>query len=279
MTTASLSYMNPHLLWSPSQLAARLHDPSVKILDVRLGEAFAMGHIVGARHFSIYGLNTYDTDEAPLRSFCRTWAFLVGQRGISADDTVVVCGQILGMTAARGFWFFEYLGHRNIHVLDGGYTAWAKAGLPITRDAELPKPVVYRYDPVRERVATRHDVMAAIGRPEAAILDTRSVGEFRGTDRRADRGGTIPSATHQDWEHHLTPEGTMKPADVLRAQFEEIGVTPEKEIIAFCNTGYRSAHAYLALRLLGYPYVRNYVSSWQEWANRPELPVVKPGEK
>jgi thiosulfate/3-mercaptopyruvate sulfurtransferase len=276
MTEQGNRYVNPHLLWSPAQLAARLGDPSLKILDVRLGEAYAMGHIVGARHFSIYALNTYDTDEAPLRSFTRMWAFLVGQRGITADDTVVVYGQILGMTAARGFWFFEYLGHKDIHVLDGGYDAWMRAGLPTTRDAELPKPAPYVYTPVRERVATRHDVLAAIANPKSVILDTRSAEEWRGTDRRADRGGTIPSAVHQSWEKHLTADGMMKPADTLRSQFEALGITPDKEVIALCNTGYRSAHAYLALRLLGYPYARNYVGSWQEWANRPELPVVKP---
>jgi thiosulfate/3-mercaptopyruvate sulfurtransferase len=68
----------------------------------------------------------------------------------------------------------------------------------------------------------------------------------------------------------------MRPAGELRRQFEQIGVTPDKDIIPYCNTGYRSAHAYLALRLLGYPHVRNYVGSWQEWGNRPELPVIVP---
>ena len=276
MTDRGKGYVNPHLLWSPAQLAARLENPSLKLLDVRLGEAYAVGHILGARHFSVYGVNTYDTDDAPLRSFTRMWAFLVGQRGICADDTVIVYGQILGMTAARAFWFFEYLGHKNIHVLDGGYDAWTRAGLPITRDAKLPKAVPYLYSEVRERVATRHDVLAAISRPQAVILDTRSEAEWRGVDRRADRGGTIPSAVHQDWENHLTTDGMMKPAELLRSQFEALGVTSDKEVIALCNTGYRSAHAYLALRLLGYPKVRNYVGSWQEWGNRPELPVITP---
>ncbi len=110
------------------------------------------------------------------------------------------------------------------------------------------------------------------------ILDTRSRGDWLGTDRRAARGGAVPGAVHQDWAAHLNADGAMRPAGELRALFQGIGATPEREIIAYCNTGYRSAHAYLALRLLGYPRVRNYLGSWQEWAERPELPVVVPDE-
>ena len=62
----------------------------------------------------------------------------------------------------------------------------------------------------------------------------------------------------------------------LRAIFEARGATPDKKITVYCNTGFRSAHAYLAMRLLGYPDVRNYVGSWQEWGNREGLPIARP---
>lgn len=119
-------------------------------------------------------------------------------------------------------------------------------------------------------------MLDAIENPNVVILDTRSEGEYLGTDVRASRGGAVPQAVHQDWQNHLDSAGKMKSADKLRSQFEQIGVTQDKQIIAYCNTGYRSAHAYLALRLLGYPNVRNYLGSWQEWATREELPVEIP---
>lgn len=269
-------FANPDLLWTVETLHARLDDPGLRIIDVRVGEAFAMGHIPGARHFSIYSVNTYDTDDAPMKSFVHMWATLLGQRGVTADNTILVYGDIAGMTGARGFWFLEYLGHRDIHLLDGGYDAWTRADLPIARDAERPSAQAFGYDPMPERVATRHDVLAAIGDPDSVILDTRSEKEWLGADRRAARGGAVPGAVHQDWVDHLTPQGEIKPPDELRRQFEALAVTPDKEVIAYCNTGYRSAHAYLVLRLLGYPRVRNYVGSWQEWGNRAELPVVRP---
>ncbi len=269
-------YANSDLLWPREALLARLDDPSLRLIDVRPGERFAMGHIPGARHFDIYAVNCDDTDDAPLESFTRMWAFLLARRGVSFDDTIVFCGEITGMTAARGLWFLEYLGHRDVHVLDGGYSGWDAAGLPVTRDASVSSPSVFQFSADRGRLATYRDVQAAIGSGDSIVLDTRGRAEWTGEDRRAARGGTVPGSVHLEWTNHLTQEGAMKPASELRALFEAHGVTPDKQVIALCQTGYRSAHAYLALRLLGYPNVRNYLGSWNEWGNREGLPVSVP---
>ncbi len=267
---------NPDLVWDIAALKARLGKPGLKVIDVRVGEDYAMGHIPGAVHFSVYGVNTYDTDEAPLKSFTRMWAVLVGMRGIAMDDTIVVYDDISGMSAARAFWFLEYLGHGDVHLLDGGFNGWRDAKLPVSKDAEAPKATPFDFTAVADRVATYQDMLDAVDAPDKVILDTRSEKEWLGTDRRAARGGTIPSAVHLDWENHLTADGTLKSADGLQTLFEAHGVTADKEILAFCNTGYRSAHAYLVLRVLGYPRVRNYVGSWQEWGNRDGCPVAVP---
>ncbi len=264
------------LLWTPAELSERLLDTDLRIIDCRPGERYAMGHIPEARHFDIYAINCDDTDEAPLNSFVRMWAFLLGNRGVSFDSTVLFYDDITGSTAARGFWFLEYLGHPDVHVIDGGFSAWARDDFPITRDAEPSAAVPFEYAVERERLATYHDVLEAIDRSDAVILDTRGDGEWLGKEQRAARLGAIPSAVHLDWRHHLTKDGAMRPEAELRAQFEAIGITPDKEIIPYCQTGYRSAHAYMALRLLGYPRVRNYLGSWKEWGNRESLPIVVP---
>ncbi len=273
---AAKAFAVPDLLWDVAELQSRLGRSGLKVLDVRVGEDYAMGHIPGAVHFSVYGVNTYDTDEAPLKSFTHMWAFLLGLRGISADETIVVYDDISGMSAARAFWFLEYLGHGDVHLLDGGFNAWRAAGLEIARDAQAPKATSFRYDTVRDRVATYQDMRDAIDDRDKVILDTRSEKEWLGIDKRAARGGTIPNAVHLDWENHLTADGRMKTADDLQSMFDLRGVSANKEVLAFCNTGYRSAHAYLVLRMLGYPRVRNYVGSWQEWGNRESCPVVIP---
>ena len=120
-------------------------------------------------------------------------------------------------------------------------------------------------------------MQAAIGQPGAVILDTRSDGEYCGTTVRAARGGAIPGAVHIEWTRNLGPDGAFKPAAELKQMYDDAGVTPDREVITYCQGGYRAAHSYLALRLLGFPKVRNYVGSWKEWGDRLDLPIEVPG--
>ena len=277
MDIAARDYANPDLLWSPEYLNTQLGRPDLKIIDTRPAEAFAKGRIPGARHFDLYFVNTDDTDPAPLNAFTRMWANLLGWRGVQATDTIVFYGAFTDMCAARGFWFTEYLGHADVHVLDGGITAWAQAGLALETESEPPKPVKFSFTPDMRTVATYSSVLGAIDDPACVIVDNRSYAEFMGTDKRALHGGAIPTAKHKDWvDLYDHQSGCMKDAVQLRSAFESVQALPDKDITLYCNTGYRSAHAYLALRLLNYPRIRNYVGSWQEWGNREGLPIWKP---
>ena len=95
---------------------------------------------------------------------------------------------------------------------------------------------------------------------------------------RAARGGAIPGAVHLEWKNSLGPDGAFKPAGELSAMFARAGVTPDKEVVPYCQGAYRAAHSYLALRLLGFPRVRNYLGSWKEWGDRTELPIEVPSD-
>ncbi len=226
-------YANPDLLWSAEQLKERMDDPNLRIIDTRPGERYTMGHIPGARHFDVYGVNSDDSDEAPLRNFFNMWAFLLGNRGVSFENTIVFYDDFVGNTSVRGFWMLELFGHKDVHVLDGGYRAWERAGYETTRDAEVPQAAPFKMAFEPHRLATREDVMAAIEDDNHMLLDTRSVEEWEGRGKRAKRDGIIPGAVWQEWLQHLTPDGEMKTAAELRAQFEAIGVTPEKEVTAY----------------------------------------------
>ena len=267
------------LLWDPATLAARLDDDDdVLVLDVRRGERYANGHVPGALHFSVYGINTYDSDPAPLASFTRMWAFQLAIAGICRDDIIVVCGEFTDEAAARAFWFLEYLGHEQVVVLDGGVRAWAAAGQPLVHEADPPSPGPYPCEAVESVCATWSDVVAAIDDPSTVILDTRSDKEWYGEDARgAARGGAVPGAVHLEWVRNLDDKGRMLDEATLRELYASVGITTQTPVIAYCNTGYRSAHAYLALRLLGHSDVSNYVASWQEWGNRMECPVEMHG--
>jgi thiosulfate/3-mercaptopyruvate sulfurtransferase len=272
-------YTNPQLLITPQELSAALADVADArplLLDMRPPEDYAAGHIPGAIHIDLWGVSLIDTDPAPLNAFMWMIHHLLAQHGVSASTPVVVYDDQSGIRAARAFWFLEYFGHPIVRMLDGGFTAWTAAGHEVTRDAGPPPKSEWKEEKRPETIATWREVHAALGQPGTVILDTRSDGEYHGTTVRAKRGGAIPGAVHIEWTKNLTPHGDFKPADELRAMYEEAGVTPDKEVITYCQGGYRAAHSYLALRLLGYSRVRTYVGSWKEWGDREHLPIEVP---
>jgi len=267
-------YANPDLLTTPEKLRRALEQPAKPLLiDLRPPEDFAAGHIPGAVHLDLWGVSLIDTDPAPLKAFMWMIDHLFQLRGVEQSTPVVVYDEQSGLRAARAFWFLEYFGHPDVRVLDGGFGAWVHAGLPVTRDAAPPKQSTWTGTPQERTLATWRDVKSRLGNPDVVIVDTRSAEEHNGTLVRAKRGGKIPGAVHVEWTRNLAADGRFKPADELRAMYEGAGVTPDKEVVTYCQGGYRAAHGYLALRLLGYPRVRNYTGSWKEWGDRTELPV------
>ena len=273
-----MQYRNPQLLWSVHQLQEQLRDPGLVLFDLRPPEEFANGHIPGARSFDIFGISLTDTRPQPLQSFLWIIEHLIQAKGVNSDSTVVIYDEIAGARAARLFWFLEYFGHSDVHVLNGGFKAWESAGLPAIHRAVTPKAGNFKMRPRRELLATVEDVQQKLMTGEAIIVDTRSDGEYTGQTVRAARGGAIPGAVHLEWTHNLDENGCFKSADDLRRMYLDRGIGPDKEIIPHCHGGYRSAHTYLALRLIGYPNVRNYLGSWGEWGNRLDLPVEHPTE-
>jgi thiosulfate/3-mercaptopyruvate sulfurtransferase len=275
MADSSQGYANPQLLVTPDELRRLLDGPAPPLLlDVRAAHLYAGGHLPGAVHLDLWGLSLIDTDVAPLQAFVWMIEHLFALRGVSNDRPVVVYEEDSGMRAARVFWFLEYFGHPAVRVLDGGARAWREAGLSLTTDAREPDETTWKGSREESRLATWQDVHARLGRPDVALLDVRSDGEFQGTTVRAARGGAIPGAVHVEWKNNLGADGRFKPAEQLRALYEPAGVTPDREVITYCQGGYRAAHTYLALRLLGYPKVRNYLGSWKEWGDRVELPIT-----
>jgi thiosulfate/3-mercaptopyruvate sulfurtransferase len=265
------------MLVTPEELQRELQSAQPPLLlDLRPAEEFAAGHLPGSFHLDLWGISLIDTSEAPLRAFMWMIGHLFSLRGVTPDRPVVLYESTSGMRAARAFWLLEYLGHPNVRVLDGGVPAWGRAELPFTTDAKAPVASTWHGEPNPDVLASADDLKQRLGKVETAIVDTRSDAEYFGEQVRAKRGGAIPGAVHLEWTNNLKPDGTYKSAAELKAMYESLGVTPDREVVTYCQGGYRAAHSYLALRLAGFPRVRNFTGSWKEWGDREDLPIERP---
>lgn len=267
------------LLISAKALKEKLGSDSLNLIDVRPAEDFAQGHIPGAVHFDLFGLSLIDTSEAPLKAFMHMIHHVFELRGVSDSKEVVVYENNSGMRAARALWFLDYFGHPNARMLDGGMQEWKAAGFAPTTEVTSPKGTGFKISERREVLATADDVLQSLNKKYVSILDTRSRGEYVGTQVRAARGGAIPGAIHIEWTDNLDAGGKFKSDAELKAMYSRAGITPDKEVISYCQGGYRAAHSYVALRLIGFPKIRNYIGSWKEWGDRADLPIENTAEQ
>jgi thiosulfate/3-mercaptopyruvate sulfurtransferase len=272
---ASGGYARAELLAETAWLAQHLNDTDLRIVDMRSEGAYRKGHLPGAVHLDWKALKDPDNElyVIPPEKF----ATLMSQLGISNDTTVVGYDDQGGLGPARLWWVLDYYGHRNAKVLNGGWNKWAKENHPVTTEVPPPPPAQFSVNIDAGKVCLVEELLADMKRPNVVIVDARSAAEYSGFDVQAKRGGHIPGTLNIDWVRNVTNDAlkTFKPAPELRKMYVAAGVTPDKEIIVHCHTGVRAAHTIFTLTLLGYNQLRNYDGSWQEWGNRPDLPIAR----
>jgi len=265
-------------------LAEHLADPGVIVAEVDENpELYEEGHIPGA-----VKLDWKDDLQDPLvRDVVSSTAFeqLMGERGIGNDTTVVLYGDKNNWFAAYAYWYLKVFRHEDVRLLDGGRQKWIEEGRDLTAAASTPGPVAYTAQDRDESIRIRRDeVLAGLGGPGIALVDVRSPQEFAGElvappgyeQEGASRTGHIPGAQSIPWATAVRDDGTFKALDELREIYAAKGITPDKEIRAYCRIGERSAHTWFVLReLLGYENVRNYDGSWTEWGNLVDVPIER----
>jgi thiosulfate/3-mercaptopyruvate sulfurtransferase len=276
-------YAKPVLV-TTDWLAERLGDEGLVVAEVdESPELYDEGHIPGA-----VKLHWRDDLQDPVeRDIVEKGEFerLLGSLGISNETTVVLYGDKNNWFAAYAYWYLKTYGHGDVRILDGGRQKWTDEERELTTEVPSPAPVEYRASDRDESIrAYRDQVREWIGAGDRALVDVRSPGEFAGDlvappgyeQEGAQRAGHIPTAASIPWASAVADDGTFRSADELRELYAGKGVTPDKEVTAYCRIGERSAHTWFVLReLLGYERVRNYDGSWTEWGNLVDVPIEK----
>jgi thiosulfate/3-mercaptopyruvate sulfurtransferase len=265
------------LLIEPEQLQPCLADPTVLIVDLCDPPGYPAGHIPGAVRLDYAELVRIEPPAMGLLPHEAHLSELLSRLGLTPDRHVVAYDDEGNGRAGRLLWTLAALGHERVSLLNGGIHAWDAAAAPLETGFRHPSPSRYQARLVNPPtvVADKDYLLARLGQPDLALLDTRTPAEFAGLDVRAARGGHIPGAVNLNWTDTMDPRRQLRlqPDPVLRKLLETRGVTPDQEVIVYCQTHHRSAHTYWVLRYLGYPRVRGYAGAWSEWGNDPDLPV------
>jgi thiosulfate/3-mercaptopyruvate sulfurtransferase len=270
-------YANPELLVDPAWVAARLDDANVRLIDLSDSEeVYEAGHIPGAVYVDMRE-DIVNPDD-PTRGQIMTregMSELFSSLGIEQDDTLVLYDNKDNVQAARAYWSFKYYQHPDVRILNGGTGKWLDDGYELTADAASFPTSTYIANAADPAIRTTwQDVVASVDDTSTLFCDTRSSLEYHGVNRRAEYGGHIPGAVNVDWPAAVNSDGTFRSAAELYTLYTNAGFTPDRDIVTYCQTGVRSAHTWFVLQeLLGYPSVRNYDGSWEEYGNRSDSPI------
>ncbi len=302
-------------LISTDELAARVGDPGVRVVDVRwyLGRpgegrvAYHAGHIPGAIFVDLDSdlAATAGPGRHPLPD-PRVFAARLGALGIGSEHEVVAYDDVGGWVAARLWWMLDDLGHRAVSVLDGGYQAWIGGGNPVATVNTEPVAGIAAGRPAARldladhwtKVVDRDGLRARLGK--VVLLDARGAPRYRGDVEPVDPvAGHIPTARNAPTDGNLGVDGRFLPARDLEARFISLGAgsggvggvggggvggvgggSLGVEVVTSCGSGVSACHNALAMRIAGLVDPVLYPGSWSDWssAGYPGAIGPEPGE-
>ena len=260
------------------------NDPQVRIVEVDVDtKAYDEGHVPGA-----VGWDWQTQLSDPIRRDVIQkidLEKLLGEAGIDNATTVILYGDNNNWFATWAFWELKIYGHKNVRIMNGGRKKWLAEGRPLTKDSPtLSKTNYHAAEPDFSLRAFLPDVSRLPGHTNGwSLIDVRSADEYSGKilsppglPETCQRGGHIPGAFNVPWGKNVNEDGTFKTPEELKAIYEPLGVTPEKNVVAYCRIGERSSLTWFVLKyLLGFKNVKNYDGSWTEWGNLVNAPVTR----
>ena len=256
---APLGFVKAQNLITAQELGKIYKNKDVVIVSTRKASDYKKVHIFGAVHVD----HTQLYNDGPVKNMLKSpeeIAKILGSKGIGDSKKVVLYDDGTGKYAGRLYWVLDYLGAKDVKILDGHMDAWRAARKPVTKNPTKVSPATFTAKADKSKIATMAEVKAG----GATIIDARSAAEFNGTATTELRKGHIPGAINIEFSQTMDAKGKIKSADALKSVFAK--VPKGKEVIIYCESGVRAGIIYFALTsVLGYDNVKVYDGAYLEW--------------
>lgn len=266
-------------------LAEHLQDSNLIVADCRftLGQPLSgrseydREHLPGAVYFDLdRQLSSPVTEHGgrhPLPDL-QDFAAVLSAAGIGPGTTVVAYDDQGGAMASRLWWLLRYVGHEQVYLLDGGFSAWRAAGYPVTAEAPAARAAsaLYPVQPQAAMLLHVDDVRARLGQPGVTLIDSRETPRYRGEVEPIDAvAGHIPGAKNRFWKAALDEQGRWRDAAGQADRFRDLDA--DGEIVVYCGSGVTACPNVLALEEAGFRNVKLYAGSWSDWISYEGNPI------
>ena len=264
------------LLIEPNELEELLNKPNIVIVDLCKAKQYAQAHIPGAHFVNYADIVHIKKPIMGLLPDVENFSKLVSSLGINENTHVIAYDDEGGGCASRFIWTLNIFGHTNASLLNGGLHSWANEGHPLSNeDPANAEPSDYSLSDTGQYTVDSDYIQQHLDDKNTTLLDARSLAEFNGEKKFADKAGHIPGAIHFEWTDAMDRNNNLRllPEGVIEQRLEQLGITKDKDVICYCQSHHRSAFSYLILRHLGYENVKGYPGSWSDWGNQDDTPV------
>lgn len=266
-------------------LSRHLSDPNVRIIDCRfvLNEptiglnSYMEGHLPNALYFDLEkdlaGEKKEHGGRHPLpdvEELCNK----LSAAGIDHTKKVIAYDDQGGPFASRFWWLLHYLGHKDVHVLNGTFTSWKEKGYPVTTEIPSVEESIFKPSIQEQEFMEAKELIAKIQQGDIQLLDSREEKRYLGIEEPIDKiAGHIPGAKHFFWKEGVSADGSWKSPAEQEKRIEAFDKT--KETVVYCGSGVTACPNVITLKNAGFTNVRLYMGSWSDWITYPEYPIEK----
>lgn len=263
-------------LIEPDELEAIRNNENLVIVDLCKAKQYAQAHIPNAQHVTYADIVAIEKPVMGLLPDNEKFSALLSGLGINEKSLIVAYDDEGGGCAARFVWTLHVFGHEMSVVLNGGLHSWANEGHELS-NSTLEKLITsdYNITKTHHHTASRAFIQTHLDDDNVVFLDARSLAEFTGEKKLADKAGRIPRAIHYEWTDSMNKNNNLRllPAEEIQNRLNELGITQDKEVVCYCQSHHRSAYSWLVLKSLGYENVLGYPGSWSDWGNRSDTAI------